>query len=204
MKVPLIPASPLFLWLFIPPGTQVEGLWLRPAFEIVSFPFPLNFHGVFCWWTLLMKALAFGCAQNTDAWQVSALPQLCSSSHVQQESKRWAQSSLCGSSRGESPRASHCAWCPRGRTRSWLLILLQRTLLQCSKCVSSSQLPASQNLQCRTLLLGKMRSFGSDVCGDEWERGTVSSSRGKEWHPILGVAVWPVTGPVGQSGILVF
>lgn len=71
-------------------------------------------------------------------------------------------------------------------------------------CASSSQLPASQNLQCRTLLLGKMRSFGSDVCGDEWERGTVSSSRGKEWHPILGVAVWPVTGPVGQSGILVF
>lgn len=41
--------------------------------------------------------------------------------------------------------------------------------------VSSSQLPASQNLQYRILLLGKMRSFRSEGHRDGWERGRVIS-----------------------------
>lgn len=86
-----------------------------------------------------MKALAFSCAQNADAWQVFDLPQPCSG-HLQ-EGKWWVQSGLCGSSGGESPCASHRAWCPQGRTCSRLLVLLQRTLLQCR--FMCQQLPAS-------------------------------------------------------------
>lgn len=123
----------------------------RPVAETClwsSFPFHFNFHGVFCYWMLLMKALAFSHAQNTDAWQVSDLPQLCNID-LQELGKWWAQSRVCTScasvvhgAHREGP-APGCSSFSKGLGYS------------AGSGVSSSHLPASHNLQCRICFRGK-------------------------------------------------